>query len=64
MCSSGYPCSPTACHPTCRQSTADYAAIPSHVYDRERDCGKCLKVRGTEEDAPGDWIIVKIVDGE
>jgi hypothetical protein len=39
-----------------------YAAIPSHVYKRERDCGKCLKIRGTEKDAPGDWVIVKIVD--
>ena len=42
----------------------DYAAIPSHVFDRERDCGKCYKIRGTEDDAPGKWVYVKIVDGE
>lgn len=39
-----------------------YAALPSHVFDRQEHCGKCIKVRGTEDDAPGEWVTLKIVD--
>lgn len=36
-----------------------YAALPSHVFDRDSDCGRCIRVRGTEDDAPGDWVTVR-----
>lgn len=36
-----------------------YAALPSQVFDRESDCGRCIRARGTEADAPGDWVTVR-----
>lgn len=39
-----------------------YGALPSHVFDRKQHCGKCIRVRGTEEDAPGRWVTLMIVD--
>lgn len=39
-----------------------YCALPSHVFDRKKHCGRCIKVRGTEGDAPGDWVKMMIVD--
>lgn len=38
-----------------------YAAIPSHKFQRSM-CGTCIRVRGTESDAPGNWVKVMIVD--
>ena len=31
---------------------------------KDEDCGKCIKVRGTEPDAPGKWVTIMVVDGE
>lgn len=36
-----------------------YAAIPSHMYDKESHCGLCIRVRGTEKGAPGQWVKVR-----
>jgi len=39
-----------------------YAALPSQVFDRDRDCGRCISVRGTEPDAPQEWVKLMVVD--
>ncbi|PSC68371.1 polyribonucleotide nucleotidyltransferase [Micractinium conductrix] len=39
-----------------------YAALPSQVFNKDEDCGKCIKVRGTEPDAPGKWVTIMVVD--
>lgn len=39
-----------------------YAALPSQVFDRDRDCGKCIRVRGTEHDSPRKWVKLVVVD--
>ncbi len=38
-----------------------YGAFPSHSFD-DSMCGKCIKVRGVEHDAPGEWVTIMIVD--
>ena len=38
-----------------------YGALPSRSFDAHY-CGECIRVRGTESDAPGDWVTIKIVD--
>lgn len=40
---------PLPCPPPC-----------SHVFNRSKDCGKCIKLRGTN--GKGKWTIVKVVD--
>lgn len=32
------------------------------MFDRDRDCGKCIRLRGVEDGASGDWVVVKVVD--
>lgn len=39
-----------------------YAALPSQVFDRDEHCGRCIRLRGTNADAPGKWVTVKVVD--
>ena len=39
-----------------------YAALSSRVFDRAGHCGRCVRVRGTEGDAPGRWVTAMIVD--
>lgn len=34
-----------------------YAARPSQLFDRS-ECGKCIRARGTEKGASGDWVTV------
>lgn len=39
-----------------------YAALPSNCFEHGSHCGECIRARGTESDAPGKWVKVKIVD--
>lgn len=39
-----------------------YAALPSHVFDRKNHCGRCIRIKGVEDDAPGKWVKAMIVD--
>ncbi|KAI3435837.1 hypothetical protein D9Q98_001895 [Chlorella vulgaris] len=40
-----------------------YGALPTSSFDRSKDCGRCVRVRGTESDAPTNaWYKVMIVD--
>lgn len=38
-----------------------YGALASERFDM-KDCGKCVEIIGTEADAPGDRVIIMIVD--
>jgi hypothetical protein len=35
-----------------------YAALPSQVFQRDADCGRCIKLRGLNEEASGVWVKV------
>lgn len=49
-------------HPASSLPPQYYGALPSHIFDREKHCGKCVRIKGAEKDAPDGWTIVKIVD--
>lgn len=38
-----------------------YAALPSHTFSKGM-CGRCIRVQGTESDAPGTWVKLMVVD--
>ena len=50
---------PTAANPAPHPPQRYYAAIPLSVFDKEEHCGKCIKVKGLEDDAPDGWTVVR-----
>jgi hypothetical protein len=42
-----------------------YAALPTGCGDQgwsKERCGQCIKARGTQGGASGDWVVVKMID--
>lgn len=45
--------------PICSQpQEAYFAALPPGTFQRGKNCGKCVKVRGLDRGAPGKWVTV------